>query len=303
MRRLRNKLLAVVAVGALLAPPLSSLILPIPSALAGTSTITVLDSTSTTRTFAVTTNGASNFIAEEVVCDGTAAAQCAAVKAASTAAVAADPALVVAISPNSPLTVTQGGSWSVTANAGTNLNTSTLATSANQATNAATTAHTCSTGGFSELGCLGQIDDDIKSSIAAGTNVIGYVGGDGVAGTPSSHVLSVQGASGMSPVTTINNLYVGAPTFSGGNIATTNTFQSLLAANTSRRSCDAQNQGTHNMFFQITATNSAPLTTTSAKVIAPATTVVCNDYIGDVMQGYVWITGTAGDAFQVTQYQ
>lgn len=39
----------------------------------------------------------------------------------------------------------------------------TLATAANQATNAATTVHTCSTGGYSEIGCLGQIDDDVKA--------------------------------------------------------------------------------------------------------------------------------------------
>jgi hypothetical protein len=52
---------------------------------------------------------------------------------------------------------------SITANAGTNLNTSALATSANQATNSATTTHTCNPAGFSELGCLGQIDDDVKS--------------------------------------------------------------------------------------------------------------------------------------------
>jgi hypothetical protein len=69
-------------------------------------------------------------------------------------------------------------SGSVTANAGTNLNTSALATSANQATNTATTAHTCSVAGYSELGCLGQIDDDVKASIAAGTNLIGKVGID-----------------------------------------------------------------------------------------------------------------------------
>lgn len=70
-------------------------------AFAGTGTITVLDSTSTTKTYAVITNGATNFISQMGVCDGTAAAQCAAVKAASTAPIATDPALVVALSPNS----------------------------------------------------------------------------------------------------------------------------------------------------------------------------------------------------------
>lgn len=53
-----------------------------------------------------------------------------------------------------------------------------FSTAANQATNTATTAHTCSVAGFSELGCLGQIDDDVKGPIAAGTNVVGKVGID-----------------------------------------------------------------------------------------------------------------------------
>jgi len=67
---------------------------------------------------------------------------------------------------NAPM---QNSGGSVTANAGTNLNTSALATSANQVTNGATTNHTCSVSGFSELGCLGQIDDDVKGPIAAQT--------------------------------------------------------------------------------------------------------------------------------------
>lgn len=42
-------------------------------------------------------------------------------------------------------------------------------------TNGATTAHTCSTGGYSVLGCLGQIDDDVKGPVPAGTNLIGKI--------------------------------------------------------------------------------------------------------------------------------
>lgn len=72
----------------------------------------------------------------------------------------------------------QASGGSVTANAGTNLNTSALSTSALQGTNSATTAHTCSVAGFSEIGCLGQIDDDIKGSVAAGTARIGYTSDD-----------------------------------------------------------------------------------------------------------------------------
>ena len=53
----------------------------------------VLDASQVTRTFDVVTDGSGNFGAMQVVCDGSALAQCAAVKAGSTAAVAGDPAL------------------------------------------------------------------------------------------------------------------------------------------------------------------------------------------------------------------
>lgn len=87
------------------------------SALAGTGTITVKDSSNVVRTFDVVTDASNRFGSVQAVCDGTALAQCAAVKAASTAPLATDPGLVVAIRPDS----------TVTANAGTNLNTSLLA--------------------------------------------------------------------------------------------------------------------------------------------------------------------------------
>ena len=96
--------------------------------------------------------------AQQLLCDPTTPSQCVAVSAGGAAKVDGS-------------AVTQPVSGTVTANAGTNLNTSALATSANQATqatkanqdtNSATTAHTCSTGGTSEIGCLGQIDDDVK---------------------------------------------------------------------------------------------------------------------------------------------
>jgi hypothetical protein len=52
------------------------------------------------------------------------------------------------------------------------------ATAVLQGTNTNTTAHTCSVAGFSEIGCLGQIDDDVKAPIPAGTARIGYVSDD-----------------------------------------------------------------------------------------------------------------------------
>lgn len=110
--------------------------------------------------------------------------------------------------------------------------------------------------------------------------------------------------AGSVPVTgAFGGLQATTPTFSSSTISVTNTWQSLLTTNASRRSCDMQNQGTHVMFFQITATNVAPTGTASAKQVQPGQVIVCNDYIGDVMQGYVWITGTSTDAYQVTEYQ
>lgn len=63
-------------------------------ALAGSSTVTGKDAGGVTRTFDIITDGSGNYVWEHGVCDGTAAAQCAAVKAASTAAAQTDPALV-----------------------------------------------------------------------------------------------------------------------------------------------------------------------------------------------------------------
>lgn len=45
-------------------------------ALAGTGTISVLDSGSVARTYAIVTNGSGNFVSEQVLCDGSAAANC-----------------------------------------------------------------------------------------------------------------------------------------------------------------------------------------------------------------------------------
>jgi hypothetical protein len=123
-----------------------------------------------------------------------------------------------------------------------------------------------------------------------GTTTANMLGGSGLpTGTGG-------GGSGSGTV------YVATPTFSNSTITTTNTWQSLLTADALRRSCNMQNQGTHTMFFQVTAANTAPTGTAAAVQIAAGQTVVCNDYIGDVMQGYVWITGTAADPYQVTSF-
>ena len=80
----------------------------------------------------------------------------------------------------------------------------TLATKANQDTNAATTAHTCSVSGFSEIGCLGQIDDDVKGPLAPQTapyTIIGATinGGSGyntIAASQTNQILSATQGGG-----------------------------------------------------------------------------------------------------------
>ena len=76
-------------------------VLSIGNALAGSSTINVTPGSG--ATYDVITDGSGHFVGQFGVCDGSAAAQCAAVKPASTAALAADPSLVVGLSPNSTL--------------------------------------------------------------------------------------------------------------------------------------------------------------------------------------------------------
>jgi hypothetical protein len=71
------------------------------------------------------------------------------------------------------------------------------ATAALQGTNTNTTAHTCSIAGFSEIGCLGQIDDDVKAPITAGTARIGYVSDD-----PCTQVTKTNIAFGVAVGTT-----------------------------------------------------------------------------------------------------
>lgn len=74
--------------------------LAVSPAYAGSSTISVFDSSLAAHIYDVITDAAGHFIAEYGLCDGVAAAQCVSVKAASTAPTASDPAVVVAVSPN-----------------------------------------------------------------------------------------------------------------------------------------------------------------------------------------------------------
>lgn len=129
---------------------------------------------------------------------------------------------------------TQPVSGTVTANAGTNLNTSALSTSAFQATNTATTAHTCSVAGFSELGCLGQLDDDIKAPLPAGTAVIGKVGIDQTTpGTTNGVQINAALPAGTNTIGAVNRVSqypVGATAITASATGTTAATTATLAA-------------------------------------------------------------------------
>lgn len=72
-----------------------ALLVGVPYALAAFGTVTMKDAGGTTRTYDVILDGSGNFVGMFGVCDGAAAAQCAAVKAASTPPATTDPQLVV----------------------------------------------------------------------------------------------------------------------------------------------------------------------------------------------------------------
>lgn len=147
--------------------------------------ITAKDAAGTTRNINVTSDSGAitgNLMWNNVICDPTTTTQCAAVDSSGILSVKS----------------------------------TTLSTKANQDTNAATTAHTCSTGGYSELGCLGQVDDDIKSPLAAGTNVIGGIfGSPNVTPTDCSIALTTGGSA--------QNIISAASTVHGFTIANIDT--------------------------------------------------------------------------------
>lgn len=62
------------------------------------------------------------------------------------------------------------------------------------------------TGTCSLISLVKYLNTSVNAAIPAGTNVIGYVGGDGTAGTASTHVLSIQGIASMTPILTTTTL-------------------------------------------------------------------------------------------------
>jgi hypothetical protein len=114
----------------------------------------------------------------------------------------------------------------------------------------------------------------------------------------------VNGQPVVAPPTAINGVPVtctncspSAPTGassnpSNGTIAVTNTFQSLIAQNSTRKACSYQNQGTHTMYFSVAV---SPTLANSFQVPAQWTFNCTNANV--VITDAISITGTSGDAF------
>jgi hypothetical protein len=83
-------------------------------------------------------------------------------------------------------------------------------------------------------------------------------------------------------------------TVANSTISVTNTFQTLLAANSDRKGCLMQNQGTHTMYVA----DGGSLSTAASLQVSPGQTFSClapGIRITDILS----ITGTAGDAYVV----
>ena len=182
------------------------------------------------------------------------------IKAASTAAVVGDPSLVVALSPNSPIptganvigAVTQSGTWSVTC-------TQTTASNLN-ATVVQTTA----------------------------SNLNATVIGSGSAGTPSAGVVSIQGITGMTALSTIPKP---STTANITNVASSVTNVSLLASNANRLGALITNDGTAVLYIALGSAASA--TNYTYRVTATSQVVIDGNYTGAINGIWTVANGSA----------
>jgi hypothetical protein len=84
-------------------------------------------------------------------------------------------------------------------------------------------------------------------------------------------------------------------TNASSTITTTNTFQSIWAANSGRSGCTIENNGTHTMYVFFGPIANATLTNSAQ--VATGNSIHCAEQFGVVLRDQVSITGTSGDAF------
>jgi hypothetical protein len=78
-----------------------------------------------------------------------------------------------------------------------------------------------------------------------------------------------------------------------GTITVTNTFQTLITQNATRKGCTFQNQGTHTMYVSVAG---SPTLANSLQV-SPGSFYFCAGPNSIVITDLIQITGTSGDAF------
>ena len=199
-----------------------------------------------------------------VFCDPATPAQCVAVNASGQMTIA-----------NTSFAVTNAGTFAVQLTGATN-NINNIAgtvslptgasTSANQSTAitaltgvTVTTTHGCSITGYGVLGCLGQIDDDIKGSIPAGTNLIGKVGIDQTTpGTTNGVQVNAALPAGTNKIGSVDTASNVTPTDCSGTVATGGTAQNAITAQSSLHGLTIMNLDTSEpMWISFTTTAAA----------------------------------------------
>lgn len=135
---------------------------------AGETQIVIKDGNSTNRNYDVITDGSGNYVGMLGLCDGAAAAQCAAVKAGSAAAGASDPAVVVALSPNNSATVVQPTAANLNATIVGTVNPTTAANWGVGATGASVPANAITNGGRAQNAEPSAVTNGQLVSLATG---------------------------------------------------------------------------------------------------------------------------------------
>lgn len=108
----------------------------------------------------------------------------------------------------------------------------------------------------------------------------------------SGTVTANQGIPGSSPWPVIGA--TATTTVSNGTISATGSFQSILAASSSRKGCFIQNQGSHLMYVFFGANASA--TEATSFQLNPGQSALCSNGL-IVATDNISLTGTSGDAF------
>lgn len=183
--------------------------------------------------------------------------------------------------------------------------------------------------GSSVVSCLRQIHADTSAAIPAGTATIGYVGGDGAAGTASTHVLTIQGVSGMTHLlvtpdanSATNTAQInGVTPLMGNGVTGTGSQRVTIASDNSPvpAKIDQTTPGTTNNVTISTnvgtlplvqATASAAISSTSAGgptqlIAASGSTKIYVTHYDIVLSGagtFAWVTGTGTNCGTGTAY-